>query len=245
MIGTGLPVVRFRRKETLPATRPAGRFVRDKTEIFERVFEVLARTRVQKFHRSTSPAQLPGFLRKMKRLARELDGPAPALRILEVVLWYELHCDDKYIPWVEGGPSLYAKFSRLEAAMRRDLEDRNAPRTVDEVTAAAFNGSRVLAETFRSEVLARARQLPMGEVSDAALAASLAALYSAIREARPASGDGRQGPLGLIRRYVDWLSEKDWRMTVRVLSFDSPAFTQFRREEANRHPLGLDPITGR
>jgi hypothetical protein len=123
-------------------------------------------------------------------------------------------------------------------------EEFAPPPTTDEVVSSVFNGSAVLAASFRSDVLVRARKLDMGRVSEPDLAARLGELYQALRAER-APGSDTPGSLDLLGRYVDWLSEKDWRMTPRVLGMDSPAFAQFRREEASRHPHGVDPLTGR
>jgi hypothetical protein len=119
--------------------------------------------------------------------------------------------------------------------------------TIDQVVTGLFNGSRVTADAFRSDILVRAGKLDLGRVVDTDLAVCLGELYTAMRAQR-ATGSAlsdKSGPMDLLRRYLIWLSDQDWRMTMRVLRIDSPAFQQFRREEAHRHPYGADPLTGR
>jgi hypothetical protein len=119
--------------------------------------------------------------------------------------------------------------------------------TVNEVVGGAFNGSGVLADSFRSDVLARAMRLDLGGASEPAVAARLVDLYRAIRAARPggATPEGVLGPLALVGRYVGWLEEQDWvrNATMRVIKFDSPAFSQFRREQARYQGYQCDPVT--
>jgi hypothetical protein len=57
------------------------------------------------------------------------------------------------------------------------------------------------------------------------------------------------GGISILQRYLGWLDEggqSEWanNATTRIFDLASPAFRQFRREEANRHPYGYDPITG-
>lgn len=129
--------------------------------------------------------------------------------------------------------------------MRERTRQPTAASTIDDVVDGIFGGSRVLADAFRSDILVRVRRLDLGEVDDAALAARLGEFYEAMRAERDPLSSDASGPMDLLRRYVDWLGERDWRMTVRVLSASSPAFQQFRREVASRHPRGADPLTGR
>lgn len=218
-----------------------------RTRVFERVAELLDRATVARDRRITPRGPSKSSLAKIERLVRELDGPEPAMRVLRAVEWYERHVDDKYVPWIEGGRTLYEKFGKLEVQMRHHAKDEAPGRTADEVVSGLFNGSRVLADAFRRDVVTKAKKLGMGQVSDADLAFKLGATYVAIRTARQgASSDGLPGPLDLLERYLDWLGERrDWRMTTRVLGIDSPAFQQFVREESSRHPRGVDPLTGR
>jgi len=77
---------------------------------------------------------------------------------------------------------------------------------------------------------------------------SLAGVYAAIDGARGgAILDGVPGPMELLLRYVEWLGDQNWidKATTRLLSIESPAFNQFRREVAARHPREVDPVTGR
>jgi hypothetical protein len=222
------------------------RFV-SRQRVFERVAELIDRAAFTKERRRVARGLSKSSREAMAKLASELDDPDPALRILRAVEWYEQHCTDKYVPWIEGGRTLYEKFGRLEAQMF-DRGDRETavPTSVDEVVAGLFNGSKVLADSFRSDVLARASSLDLGGASESSVAARLGDAYRAIRAARNGvSPEGILGPLGLLERYVGWLGEKDWQMTIRVLGIDSPAFQQFRRELASRHPHGADPVTGK
>lgn len=215
--------------------------------VFERVAVLIDRATLTKERRRVARGLSKKSLKAMVKLTSELDGPDPALRILRAVEWYEQHCTDKYAPWIEGGVALYEKFGRLEAQMLdRSDRDASAPASVDEVVAGLFNGSAVLADSFRSDVLARASALDLGGASAQIVAARLGDAYKVIRAARNgATPEGILGPLGLLERYVGWLGEKDWQMTIRVLNIESPAFQQFRRELAARHPNGVDPVTGR
>lgn len=221
-------------------------FVRDKTRIYDKIVATLSAARRKRFKRYTPESHRNGTVKCVIRLAREVRGSVPLLRVLDVVCWYEEHCLEEYIPWIEGGPSLYEKFSRLEAQMRLRTQEKVAP-TTDDVISGIFNGSKVLARSFRSDILVKAQALVRGNVDEAALAAKLGELYVAIRVARSgASVLGVPAPLELLERYVDWLSDKkDWQMTMRVLDTSSLAFQQFIREEALHHPRGLNPLIGR
>ncbi|HXP04276.1 MAG TPA: hypothetical protein VN808_09155 [Stellaceae bacterium] len=120
--------------------------------------------------------------------------------------------------------------------------------TVDEVVAGLFNGSRVLADAFRRDVLGRARQLDLRDATEVALAEALGAMYQEIRRAREGrTASDLLGPLDLLERYLDWLGEQDWirNATVRALRFDSDNFNQFRREESRYQVHDRDPVTGR
>ena len=170
------------------------------------------------------------------------------LRVLGVVEWYADQPNwrvDPYIPRVDGGKSLYEKFERLELCMHVRTGDRHPDvPTVDCVISRLFNGSAVLAETFRGDILVRARRLDLGGESEAVLAGAVGNLYSAVqRQHRP--GVSTVGAMNLVRRYLIWLGEKDWQMTLRVLDIESPAFVKFRRGVAAMHPYGADPLTGR
>jgi hypothetical protein len=161
-----------------------------------------------------------------------------------VAQWYEQNWRSKYVPWVEGGPSLYKKFGTIEAMMI-ERQQLDAQPSSAETIAGLFNGSRVLAEAFESDVLGRARELDLGRIADPDLASALGGLYREVVAARRGVDSSElPGPLDVLRRYVCWLGEKDWRMTTRVLRMDSPAFQQWRRDEAALHPRGLDPLTG-
>jgi hypothetical protein len=119
---------------------------------------------------------------------------------------------------------------------------------MDDLLSSTLNGSQVMRDAFESDILVRARRLALGSASESDLAATLMGLYVEMRAERSRAYPAvtTSGPMDLLRRYVIWLGERDWpTMTVRVLSKDSPAFQQFRREEAALHPRGADPLTGR
>jgi hypothetical protein len=231
--------------------RPSYRTERyvSRLRVHERILELISSANETR-HRRYTPVELTeGKRRLMRKLEGELGGDDPLMRILGVVEWYEANCGrDERLPWVEDARSLYDKFSRLEKQMEmRTRDDAIRTMTVDDVVGRAFNGSRVLAASFRHDVLGSAKELDLGGASEVDLAASLAAAYAGIERAREGRyPDGVPSPLELLRRYVDWLSEKsEWRMTTRVLSLESPAFSQFIREETARHPREVDPLTGR
>jgi hypothetical protein len=120
---------------------------------------------------------------------------------------------------------------------------------VDEVVTRLFNGSIVLADAFRSDILVKTRRLHLGNSSDADLAAKLGGIYQEIQRVRngvPVLA-GVPGPLELVSRYVDWLGTQEWinTATARVLSIESPAFQRFRRQESALHPHAIDPLLGR
>lgn len=235
---TSFPNHQVRRREEFPRTAD---FVRDRSRILAAVCESLAQARLARFNRSTPPEHSASCVKYLEKLRSELGPPHPLLRILDVVRWYEAHWHEGLVPWVEGGPSLYSKFSRLEAIML-DRTRQEPTTTVDEVLTNLFNGSKIVSEAFKSDILVRAKRLSLGSVSEVDLMTRLGELYGSIRAARVPEA---AGPIDLLRRYINWLSEKDWQMTMRVLSTSSPAFQQFRREEASLHPLGADPLTGR
>lgn len=159
-----------------------------------------------------------------------------------------------YAVWVAGNvrDPHYVAMAQTWLNQERWTDHLDEPvSTVDQVVAGLFNGnSWVLANAFRSDILVRARALDFGDVGEVDLAIKLGKLHEAIKSARslrPPLSDV-PGPLDLLRRYVMWLAERaDWqnKMTTRVLWADSPAFQQFRREVAARHPRGVDPLTGR
>lgn len=249
----------IRRDQDVPYR--SGRFL-SRRRVFERVSASMARARYSRFHTKTSVAELEMCAECAAKVASSLPAPGEALRVLRVVEWYERWCDEhfedgvsrrklereRYMPVVHAGPSLERKFISLENQMRAaEDEDRVASTTVDDVVRRTFNGSRVIADSFRTDVLARTIELDVGDVPEPVLAAKLAEAYQAIRAARPngATPEGVLGPMTLLERYVQWLGERDWRMTTRVLDVASPAFQQFRREQASLHPRGADPVTGR
>jgi hypothetical protein len=126
---------------------------------------------------------------------------------------------------------------------------KRSARTVDEVVSDLFNGSRVMAESFRSNTLPRARAIGFGGASEAEVAAGLGSIYQAIQDARRGASAYHlrlPGQLELVERYVYWLADQHWLVnkTVAILRFDSGPFGQFRRWEAEHHPYGHDPITG-
>jgi hypothetical protein len=224
------------------------RFV-SRLRIHERIMALISSANETRNRRHTPVELSVGNRRLLARLEGELGGDDPHLRVLGVVEWYEANCGpDERLPWVENARSLYDKFSRLERQMEMRTRDvKVKERTVDDVVGGTFNGSPVLASAFRHDVLGAARGLDLGGASDADVAASLAGAYSAIEAARGGRiVDGVPGSLDLLRSYVEWLAERtEWRMTTRVLSIDSPAFNQFRRETAARHPREVDSVTGR
>lgn len=239
----------FATKQVAPArtTYRAGEFV-SRLRVHERILELISSSN-EKRNRRHTPITLTGNRSPLRKLEKELDGDSPLMRILGVVEWYERNSGpDAKLPWVESAWTLYEKFSRLERQMEmRTRDDAVKSTTVDDVVGRAFNGSRSLAAVFRHDVLGAARELDLGGASEVDLARGLADAYVGIREAREGrTPDGVPSPIELLRRYVDWLSEKrEWRATTRVLSIESPAFSQFRREEAARHPREVDPVTGR
>lgn len=229
--------------------------------VCERVAELMRRARLSRFHTNTSPVEIARCASCAANIARGLPAPSAVLRVLEVVEWYERWCDEhfvlgrsrmnspdeQYMPIVHGGPSLERKFISLENRMRAANNAARLGETVDEVIARLFNGSRVLADSFRLDVLGRAGGIDFA-APECVVAEKLGVAYQAIRAARPGGStpEGAPGPLSLLERYVEWLGDKgDWNMTTRVLSIESPAFQQFRRELAARHPRGADPVTGR
>lgn len=243
-------VVSFERRGVLrpPAEAPCRteRFVSVR-RVLERVAILLDDATIERDRRVVRRGLSRSAEATLLRLVGELGGPDPSLRLLRAVEWYREHAGDRYVPWIEGARSLYEKFGRLEARMREAGAGDSPGETVDEVVAGLFNGSRVLAESFRSDLLAGAMLLDLGGAREAVVAARLGEMYRAIRAARASPvSEGTPGALTLLGCYVGWLSERDWTtMTTRVLDLDSPAFGQFRREVASRHPRGADPVTGR
>ena len=244
----------FTSRRVAPRLERTGRLVRDKDLWYARAADVVAQSRLTRHNRGTSDVDLASSIKYVAKLAHELarskSPTPPAVRILEVVQWFEQNCmSSKYMPIVEGGPSLYKKFGTVEAMMLDDRR-RHAETPTEDVAAGLFNGSSVLAEAFETDVLRRARGIDFGRVSDPELAGALTAMYrevlAARRGVRPSDLTGIPGPLDVLRRYVDWLGDKlDWKMTTRVLSTSSPAFQQWRRDEAALHPRGVDPFIGR
>jgi hypothetical protein len=229
-------------------------FVRDASTLFRRTAELLAEIRYEKFNRRTSDANLNAWILEIKKLAKELDPPPPpALRILNVMKWYRDHYDDdEFIPRVETGRWLSEKFERLEEAMRRRVKLRNGhdeDLTPEEILRqSGFSSSRLI-ESMIVDIIKPTKKLKLIDIDrDAVLTSHLVELYNAIREQRSdadLTSDLKVrlgGPLEILKQYIDWLSEKDWEASSRVLKFDSPAFSQFRRDF--RGLEGLDPING-
>jgi len=106
---------------------------------------------------------------------------------------------------------------------------------------------------FASYLLEPARRLGLGGSDDrAALDAALAALFLRVEEERRAAGFefGDYASLmdnsELVRHYLEWLRGQGWHTaTLAVLRFDSPAFSQFRRETSLADQFGRDPISRR
>jgi hypothetical protein len=239
------PVVSFARKQVIDPSVTVYRTARfvSRQRVYERVIDLLNRATKDQGRRKVSRTLTKTARRGLEKLVEELDGPDPALRLLGVVEWYEAHCLDKYVPWVEGAESLREKFGRLEKQMLLHGQE-NKTTSVDDVAAGLFNGNRILSLAFRSNILPKAKGIDLGDVAEPVLAERLGALYGELRAARTPNSEN--GPMDLLDRYLDWLAEhRDWRATVRVLSTTSPAFGQWRREEASRHPRGADPLTGR
>ncbi len=83
-----------------------------------------------------------------------------------------------------------------------------------------------------------------------ALARSLAALYLRVEAERKhhhfevQDYEMLMGDSALLRQYIEWVGEQGWHTaSLNVLQFDSPAFGQFRREQALADQFGRDPIT--
>ena len=86
------------------------------------------------------------------------------------------------------------------------------------------------------------RDRPRGEEAPAhrhqdrgGLAVHVLDLYDAVKKgakSQPATNLKIRigGPLEILRRYVDWLAEKDWEASSQVLKPNSPAFASFRRD---------------
>ena len=106
---------------------------------------------------------------------------------------------------------------------------------------------------FASYLLEPARRLGLGGSDDrAALDTALAALFLRVEEERRAAGFefGDYASLmdnsELVRHYLEWLRGQGWHTaTLAVLRFDSPAFSQFRRETSLADQFGRDPISRR
>jgi hypothetical protein len=102
--------------------------------------------------------------------------------------------------------------------------------------------SERMTKWFIQDVLKPAKALHLFDMdNDGILAARLADLYAQIRYGRDLASL-LVGPLGLLQRYIQWLGERDWDASSKVLMMDSPAFAQFRRDYARLE--GRDPITG-
>jgi hypothetical protein len=158
----------------------------------------------------------------------------------------------KYIPVIHSGKALLEKFDRLEEAKMRfsELRDEEGEDlTVEEVLHQKGFVSDRLVDSMVRDIIKPAKRIGFIDIkSDAVLAAKLVDLYSSIREQRNDANlsSGLRirlgGPLEILNRYVEWLIEKDWEASSRVLKLDSPAFSQFRRDF--RSLEGSDPITG-
>lgn len=228
-----------------------GNFVRDKTQVYAQIDSLLTRARIARWNRRQ---ELKGTYKWLDKLCRELDGPAPVLRVLAVAAWYADEQPwerDKMVPWVDGGPSLYEKFSRLEACMRRmkpaEMEDDETPR---DVLRAAVGGDGPVLTSLEKDVFAPARKLRLTG-DDLELARALVRLHASIRAERAAAGVSddlvRQlgGVVGLLARYVAFLGDQGWIATLKVLQPDSPAFAQFRRGQIQLDARDRDPVTGK
>ena len=229
----------------------SGYFVRDGSRVAAEIARLLVEIRWANSHMRTEPAQERSWAKHVEKLFSLLDGPAPAYRVRQVVRWYRDQPgwrEDRYIPRVDSGRSLLEKFDRLETAMLERTGSGRPEETPAEVM------SRILGPGGRTDDLERllpaARNLRLGG-DEASLAAALATLYAAVRDARVAANLPRDvrrqlgGPLDLIRQYLSWVHDRDWTATLKVLAFDSPSFTQFRRECARDDAVRRDPVTGR
>ena len=221
-----------------------------RSDVAALVADLLSRIRLERARIRTTPQQLAQWRKRILQLMRELDGPRPADRVYRVVRWYLDHWeDDRYIPRVDSGNSLRDKFDRLERAMVERSPELVQRRTAEEVLAESL-GSQRAARFFERSVMPAARELRLTG-DDAALAQALVDLRRHVEELRRESrrfdeslSDERGGPTSVVGCYVEWLATQDWDATLRVLRPDSPAFAQWRREEARLDPADRDPVTG-
>jgi hypothetical protein len=230
-------------------------FVRDSFKVHRMIAETLAKIRLERAHRETSEPNLVSWEKDVKRLCRELRGDGPACtRVLDVLTWYKDHWnDDEYIPRVESGKSLLDKFDRLEAAMHKRVsfrDENDEELSIEQVLRQKGFVSDRLIDTMLRDIIKPAKKLRFIDVKgDALLTSKLIDLYNAMREERNNSNLSSDmkirlgGPLEILKRYIDWLIEKDWEASTRVLKVDSPAFAQFRRDF--RSLEGWDPISGK
>jgi hypothetical protein len=198
----------------------------------------------------TSATQIASWARSIKTYAATLDDDhkAACQAVYRVVAWYAEHWSDSpYIPVVSSAKSLKDKFDRLEAAMQRLSPVNGHDLTVPEVL--GKYGIR-LVDSFARDILRPAKKLGVFDANDdIVLAGHLAALYAAIRTARDdasLSDDLKLrlgGPSEIVKRYIEWLHDKQWRVSSKVLTVSSPAFGQFRRDYQDGE--GFDPIDGR
>ena len=242
----------FRDKRVIsarPVLASSGPFVRGSSAVCDRISQLLTEARAERWGRRR---ELTGTDRWIRKLVSELTGDAPLLRVLAVVEWYassQPWRSDKMVPWIDGGPSLYEKFSRLEECMRRLGGSANPEETPRDIIKLVVGNGTVLSR-FEETVLAPARRLHLSD-DELALAHALCELYSGIRDERArvrvtdelASQMG--GPADLLRRYLSWVGEHDWTATLRVLQYNSPSFAQFRREAARMDARDRDPVTGK
>jgi hypothetical protein len=230
-------------------------FVRDSFKVHRKIAELLAEIRLDRASRETTEVQLASWEKDVKRLCKQLRGNGPScIRVLAVLKWYKDHWDDdEYIPRVESGKSLYDKFDRLEIAMRKRVsfrDENDEELSIEQVLRQKGFVADRLIDTIMRDIIKPAKQLRLIDVKgDALLTARLIDLYNAMREERNNSNLSSDmkvrlgGPLEILKRYIDWLIEKDWEASTRVLKMDSPAFAQFRRDF--RSLEGLDPISGK
>lgn len=215
-------------------------FARDARLVVWEIVELIADVRLRNANVQTGDNQKRSWVSPVVKLCGSLLGPAPVLRVYDVMSWYAQQPSwrvEPKIPRVDSGQALLEKFVRLEDAM---LDRRRVSKTTDEVVTELFNGSRIEADAFRSDVIAPARKLRLGDVSESELSSHLGLIYAEIRRSVRRGGPE---PMDLLSRYVGWLGDRNWdTATVRVLTASSPAFQNFLREEAARDPYGLHPF---